>query len=273
MELGAVVILVLFGIIGGFLSGLLGVGGGIIFIPIIAYFLEAAGIGGEESVRYLLANSFGTIFFAGLVSTWKQYKIKSFYPRQILITGVAAMVTSTIVSYLITSKDWYSREAFNMLFLALLLFTVTRFIRSKMTESVAVESTTSKKFLLTGLLTGIITSLSGLGGGIVMIPLFNKYIKLDMRSASAISIGVIPLILIPVLITYLLKTPDVAFAQSQIGYLIPSLFLPMVAGLVFAAPIGVASAQKISDKLLQIIFAGLVIIVIINTIVKLIHIS
>ncbi|MBR9861239.1 sulfite exporter TauE/SafE family protein [bacterium] len=270
MEITQIVILILFGVIGGYLSGLLGVGGGIIFIPIISYFLEDAGLGEEEYVRYLLANSFATIFFAGLVSTWKQYRMKSFYPKQILYTAATAMVSSAIMTWLIARVDWYNQKAFYILFLALLVFTVFRFIKKTSQDFIEVKDTQPKKYLITGFLTGLVTALSGLGGGIVMIPLFSQYIKLDMKSSSAISIGVIPLILVPILYTYLSSTPTTTFGPGQLGYIIPGMFFPMVAGLVFAAPLGVATAQKISNKLLQIIFAVLVIIVIINTIFNLV---
>lgn len=272
MEIGIIIILVLCGVIGGFLSGLLGVGGGIIFIPIITFFLHQTGsdLEGEEFVRYLLANSFATIFFAGVISTWKQYKLQSFYPKQIIFTALTAMVSSAIVTYLIAAANWYSKSAFNIIFLALLVFTVLRFIVKKTTEHIEVQEAPLNKFLITGFLTGIVTALSGLGGGIVMIPLFSQYIRLDMKSASAISIGVIPLILIPILTTYLVKEPVYTFGEGQFGYIIPGLFIPMVAGLVFAAPMGVATAQKVSNKLLQFIFAALVIIVIINTIINLV---
>lgn len=269
MEVTAVVILMLFGMTGGFLSGLLGVGGGIIFIPIISYYLKQAGLEDDEFVRYLLANSFATIFFAGLISTYKQYRIQQFYPKQILLTASFAMLTSAAVTYLITSESWYSKRTFGIIFLILLLFTVFRILLKKPKAQYEVAQTPKHKYLITGFLTGIITALSGLGGGVVMIPLFNQYIKIDMKSSSAISIGVIPLILIPVLATYLFSTPVQNVAESQIGYVLPLLFFPMVAGLLFAAPLGVATAQKISDKLLKIIFACLVILVIINTIINL----
>ncbi|MFY0644911.1 MAG: sulfite exporter TauE/SafE family protein [Bacteroidia bacterium] len=270
MEATSFIILIFFGMLGGFLSGLLGVGGGIIFIPIISFFIRPFDLEAQEYVRYLLANSFATIFFAGVISTYKQYRIQQFYPKQILITASLAVVSSTVVTYLITAQSWYSKRAFSIVFLALLVFTVFRFVYKKPSHTNKVKETPSIKYLITGFLTGIVTSLSGLGGGVIMIPLFNQYIKIDMKSSSAISIGVIPLILIPVLVTYLISSPLQLVQETQMGYILPELFLPMVAGLLFAAPIGVASAQKTSDKVLKIIFASLVIIVIINTIVSIV---
>ena len=269
MEITALLILFLFGVFGGFLSGLLGVGGGIIFIPIISYYLRQLGLEGDELVKYILANSFATIFFAGLISTYKQYRIRQFYPKQIGLTAALAMITGTLVSYGITSGDWYNKRAFSVIFLALLIFSVFRILLKRPEQAIDVASSPKHKYLITGALTGIVTALSGLGGGVVMIPLFNQYIKIDMKSASAISIGVIPLILIPVLATYIMATPLNPIMQDQLGYVLPSVFFPMVAGLLFAAPIGVATAQRSSDKVLKFIFASLVIIVIINTLVTL----
>lgn len=269
MEFSALVILVLFGVFGGFLSGLLGVGGGIIFIPIISFYLRQQGLEGEELVKYILANSFATIFFAGLISTYKQYRIRQFFPKQIGLTAVLAMLSGTAVSYGITTGDWYNKRAFSIIFLALLIFSVLRILLKKPEQSIEVKSSPSHKYLITGALTGVVTALSGLGGGVIMIPLFNQYIKIDMKSASAISIGVIPLILVPVLATYIIATPISWMSEDQLGYVLPSMFLPMVAGLLFAAPLGVATAQKASDKVLKFIFASLVIIVIINTLVTL----
>ncbi|NNJ55985.1 MAG: sulfite exporter TauE/SafE family protein [Bacteroidia bacterium] len=270
MEFTSILILFFFGLIGGFLSGLLGVGGGIIFVPIVTFFLKQLGIDGEELVKYVLANSFGTIFFAGVISTYKQKKFSSFYPKQIFLTASLAMITSFVVSYLITNQNWYSKRAFGILFLSLLVLTLIRFVIMKKGESIEVKDTKSYKYLITGFFTGIITALSGLGGGVVMIPLFTQYVKLNIKVAAAISIGSIPLIILPVLINYGIALPVEYINELQVGYILPHLIFPMVAGLVFAAPFGVAIAQKSSDKLLKIIFASLIVIVIFNTIGNLI---
>jgi uncharacterized membrane protein YfcA len=270
VEITSLLILFFFGLVGGFLSGLLGVGGGIIFVPILTYFLKQLGVDGEELVKYVLANSFATIFFAGVISTYKQKKFSAFYPKQIGLTASLAIVTSTAVSYLIATQNWYSKKAFGILFIGLLVFTVIRFTLMKSNDSVEVEKAPWYKFTITGFFTGIVTALSGLGGGVIMIPLFTQYVKLNIKTASAISIGAIPVIITPVLINYGAVQPQHIWSDWQIGYLLPNLFFPMVAGLLFAAPFGVGVAQKSSDKLLKIIFASLILIVIFNTIGNLI---
>ncbi len=270
MELTHILILFVFGILGGFLSGLLGVGGGIIFVPILTFYLKQEGLDNEELVKYVLANSFATIFFAGIISTFKQSKYASFYPRQILLTASLAMISSFTLSHLIANNSWYSKRAFGVIFLFLLVVALLRFVFVKDHTDTDIKDTKSYKFLLTGLVTGVVTALSGLGGGVVMIPLLSQYVNLNIKVASAVSIGAIPLIILPVLFNYGSIQPLQLINSAQIGYLLPHMFFPMIAGLLFAAPIGVATAQKTSDKYLKIIFATLIIIVIFNTIGNLI---
>ena len=56
-------LLIAAGAIGGFMSGLIGVGGGIIFVPILTYFLSRLGYADEVLVKAVLANSLFAIIF------------------------------------------------------------------------------------------------------------------------------------------------------------------------------------------------------------------
>jgi uncharacterized membrane protein YfcA len=264
MDYEIVLFLIGSGLVGGFLSGLLGVGGGIIFVPVIGFALKFYNIEGEEFVRFILANSFAVIFFAGLVSTYKNYKLGTLAPKAILYTSSTALITGVLITYLITNKTWYTPIYFKILFMALLIYTLISFLVKKQNADV-LEAATIKpvKFLNVGIFTGVVTALSGLGGGIIMIPAFRNGLKLDMKTAAGISIGVIPIMLIPMMITYISGSPTEAVYHW--GYLIPKIFLPIAFGMFFASPLGVNYSKKLSDKTLQLIFSILVVVILINT--------
>ena len=60
----AIIYIFLLGSIGGFLSGFLGVGGGIVYVPILDYFLTKLGFTDGDLVNAILANSLFTIIFS-----------------------------------------------------------------------------------------------------------------------------------------------------------------------------------------------------------------
>jgi len=265
VEVSVIVLLVVFGVLGGFISGLLGVGGGIVFVPVLSSVLLSIGLDDPDLAKYILANSFAATFFAGAISSYKQYKMNSFYPKQILLTAMLAIPTSLGISYLIAHGTWYNKESFSIFFIVLLVFMLIRFIMSRKQIEEGDTSIKVYKFPITGALTGIISALSGLGGGVIMVPLFTQFAKLNIQKAAAISIGVIPPLMVPMIIYYSTLSPSQTFSTYQIGYLIPEVFLPLVAGLLFTAPAGVSVGKKVPSKYLKIIFALLIIIVIIKT--------
>ncbi len=265
MDYTLILLLLVFGALGGFLSGLLGVGGGIIFVPILSSVLSTIGFEDPELAKYILANSFAGTFFAGAISTRKQYKLNQFYPKEILITAATAIPASLLISYAIANGSWYNQRGFNLFFIALLLLTLVRFLWVKTTVKNIEPQTSFWKLMATGSFTGIIAGLSGLGGGVIMIPLFTQFIKINIKKAAAISIGVIPTMMIPLLFMYGSSDAPESHLQGQIGYLLPTVFLPLVAGLLFAAPMGVSVGQKASSKYLRIIFSILIFVIILKT--------
>ena len=255
----------LLGSIGGFLSGFLGVGGGIIYIPILNFYLSKMGLQGDDLVKGLLANSLFTIIFSGSISTYKQYKAGNFFPKQILETSLPGVVSVLITTYLIRNGSWYSYTVFNYVFASMLLLIALRMFSKSKSQIGEEKDATKMQYRITGFITGIVTAMSGLGGGVVMTPVFTDVFKQNIKKASSISNGVIPIFAIVVGIYNLSGVPVSKIHDWQIGYIVFPVVLPMILSAMVFAPIGVNISHKTSQKIIRIVFATFVSLVFIKT--------
>lgn len=274
LELTDVFLLIIIGSIGGFLSGMLGVGGGVIFVPVIDFILSSAGVNEDIAVNIILANSIATIAFTGTISSIKQVRMGNFYPKQILYTALPGVITSLGLSYAISQIHFYSKDKFNIFFISILVLLLVRmFWRNKTVASNEKQPKGIKiiAFTLTGLFTGLVTALSGLGGGIVMIPVFTNFLKLNIKIATSISTGVITVLVFPLIVYYLFTPVELPIAVVwKTGHLIWSVILPLALGSFFLAPLGVKTSQKMDSAKIKIVFAFFVMAVLARMIVSMV---
>lgn len=260
------IILFLFGSFGGFMSGYLGVGGGIIYVPVLDYFLSKY-FHDTELVKAVLANSLFVIMFSAAVASYKQYKLGNLFFKEILQTLLPGIVSVIVLQTLINKGTWYSRDVFLYFFLSMLLFVVFKMFLSK-PKAIIAESTKADnyKYNITGAFAGIVTAMSGLGGGVIMTPVFTEWMKLDIKKASAISTGVILGFAIVIGILNLNAVPQNYVNNFQFGYILLPIALPLIIGTFLFAQMGVKTAQKSKSQTIRIIFASFASIVLLKVI-------
>jgi len=258
------VVFLLFGFAGGFLGSMLGVGGGIIFVPLFTHFLRQAGVEGNVLVKCVLANSMLTIVFTGLAASYNQYKQGTYYPKPVLFTASAGVVSSLLTTYFISLGSWYNKEKFSIVFLTLLVaVTLRTFIkRNSSSYSNDLDKVGFKKLSAIGFGTGIVTALSGLGGGIIMVPAFSSILKIDIKKAISVSTGVIPIAALPLTIFYIVKSPSLFPSHIfNIGHIVPQFIVPLGIGITLAAKRGVKLGHKLSEMQLKLLMLLLIAIV------------
>jgi len=246
--------LVLSGLLGGFLAGLLGVGGGVIFVFVLSIYFHATGVSDDEIPRYIISNSIFATFFAGLSSSVRNIRAGNFYAKEVLLTAIPGAIISVVIAWSITAYSWYSKQHFTIFFAFLILFFFYRLLRKKVSDTDK-EIPRTFGFSLIGLLSGLVSSLSGLGGGVVMIPMIKELTNMKIQKAASISLGVIPVFAMSMSIFYLLTIPGVSQNAYTVGYIDLQAALPLAAGVIIAAPFGVKFAQKLSQRVIKVMFA------------------
>jgi uncharacterized membrane protein YfcA len=147
----------------------------------------------------------------------------------------------------------------------MLLFIAIRMFMAKSSTPINTANASAIGYSITGFIAGIITALSGLGGGVVMTPVFTDVLKQDIKKASSISNGVIPFFAIAVGFLNLTSVPNHLASEWQIGYIVFPVVLPMIVAALLFAPMGVMASQKASANVIRITFATFVSLVFIKT--------
>jgi uncharacterized membrane protein YfcA len=264
-------LLFLAGLIGGLVSGLLGVGGGIIYIVILPIALNYIGIPNQEIAQFTIANSLLGTFFAAGFATFNHIKHKEFYPKPILIISVGAVVTAILSLYFIVNTPFYSKEVFNIvvIFLLLTMLISTIWNAKKQLKFIEKEKKVRRFFAATGVTAGFTASLTGLGGGIIIIPFLNQGLKMGVKKAKSISLGVITITSLAMVIFNLLETPMMPINVNHSGYILFQVTLPLIIGTLITANIGVKLSRKLKASTVSYLFSFFILLVIIKKLTEL----
>jgi uncharacterized membrane protein YfcA len=153
---------------------------------------------------------------------------------------------------------------FDYVFGVMLLLILLKMLLTK-SKSLRIDQRISNwKYQVIGFFAGIITAMSGLGGGVVMTPVFTDVLGLDIKKASSVSNGVIPMFAITMGIYNLWAQPNIRVSEWQVGYIILPLVLPLIIEALAFAPIGVRVSQNSKATNQRLLIGVFVTIVFVN---------
>lgn len=155
--------LVIIGLVAGFLSGMFGVGGGILVVPALIYLVlhESKLASGTSLLAILPVSVVGVISYAigGHVDVWLA-----------LILAAGSILGAPLGVRLLAR---ISRTALTLAFIAFLLIViVSLFLVIPSRDSVvAIDWLSGLGLFVLGFVTGILSGLLGIGGGVVIVPM------------------------------------------------------------------------------------------------------
>ena len=262
--------LFLSGIAGGILAGLLGIGGGIIYVMILPYVFIRFGASSGQLVPLTIANSIFGIIFASLAASITHIKSREFYPSESFLVGIPGAVASVITLKIVVKSTWYTPTVFNAFLILFLTYMLISSIRKTSTANKGSGRSHSLKLGLTGLSGGSLSALTGLGGGSVVVPLLISWLRMDIKKAKSISLVMIFIISLSLTLFNLFDQSYEPIADLQTGLIVFKAALPLTAGVLIGSPFGVKIGQRLSSRRLTIIFGIFLLIVIVDKSIQLI---
>jgi len=239
------------GAFAGLLSGLLGIGGGIIVVPSLVWIYEAQGMPYPVLMHFAAGTSLASMVVTTTVSFLAHRKrgvdVWPIFHRMIIFVAmgvvVGAMFANLIHSHILT-------VVFGILILVIALRTL--FVH-EVPEHHALPGPVgmgSISFIIGGK-----SGLLGIGGGVLTIP-FLRYCNVPLRQAVGVStLCSLTIAMVGTLSLMITGQGEPGAPQWTTGY----VYWPAVLGIILLsplfAPIGVALSHRLPVKVLQRIFA------------------
>jgi len=261
LDAGQLLLLTGAGLVGGVIAGLAGVGGGIVFAPVLFFFLQSTGIPADLLAPMTIATSLLCTLLASSMSALQHSRRRVVSWKIAIQVGALSAVAMYLILTAVTTKPWYDRSAFQGVFGGLLVVVAIRMWYGREDDDVgSLPAGTVRPGIGTfagiGSAAGAIAGLAGVGGGIIMVPAFRQLLKMSMRDAIGTSSGAIVVISFIGLLGYIVAGHGIVDMPGALGYVNSFAGLAVAVPGIVGARIGAMLAHRLQKRFLQIFFAA-----------------
>lgn len=249
---GLVTIFAATGAVAGGVAGLFGIGGGVIMVPVLSTAFMMFGVPHDQSVHVAVATSLAAIIPTSLISYRNHsrhgavdYEVLQRWAPFLVLGGISGGITATLVpAHVLGVMFALSCGFFSFQFW---------FNRRAVGEGKSPVSRKTQCFF--AFLIGQASSMIGIGGGVFGVMLMSAMRRSIHRSvATASAVGF--LVAVPGTIIHMIgAAPGFTVPFGTIGMIHPVALLLMVPTAMAVTPLGVRLAHKLHARILQRIFA------------------
>jgi len=245
----------------GFLAGLLGIGGGLVIVPVLSsILLHFAILPPEQVVITAIATSLASILFTSTSSAIAHHKNGN-VPWNLapsVMTGVAlgALISGFMAALL-------PGNVVRLVFaVSVVLIALKMFYSSTKSDSATIRQMPNKGLLtFFTTITGGLSAMIGIGGGALLVPLLT-FFSLDMKKAIGCASACGIVIALFGSIGYISSgSAHFALEDGFAGF----VYLPALLGIVctswFTAPLGAKATHTLPVPLIKKIFAVLLLVI------------
>jgi hypothetical protein len=247
MDATFIAFLALVGAVVGFLSGLLGIGGGIVMFPLLLYVPPLLGFSGID-VKSITGLTMVQGFFSALAAMF-YYNKNALVNKTLVLTLGFSLFLSSLIGALVSKKipDGPLLMVFATLALiaAAMMLIPRSYHQDELTEEhVVFQKTTA---IVIGIVLGFSIGLVGQGGAFILIPTMLYVLKIPLRVAlgSTLAIGLFS------------SSAGLVgkMATSQVPFL---MALPLLVGAIPAARFGSIVGKRTNTQFLRWLLAAII---------------
>jgi len=239
----------------GFLAGLLGIGGGMTLVPILATLFSAQALAPDYSVHLALGTGMASVMFTSSASVREHHRLGA-VDWHIVTRLAPGMVVGTLLATL--ASGLISQRALALSFAVIVYAGAVQMLLGKRPAAARGLPGTAA-MVAVGVAIGIVCGLVSAGGAFMTVP-FMLFCGVRMHTAIGTGAAVgIPVAVIGTAGFIASGWRAAGLPEHALGF----VFLPALAALVIAsmvtAPFGARLAHRLPVTTLKRIFAGLLI--------------
>ncbi|MCG8379663.1 MAG: sulfite exporter TauE/SafE family protein [Proteobacteria bacterium] len=245
------------GVFAGLIGGMLGLGGGIVIVPILHYLFTQQDFPTMTLMHVAVTTSLATIIITSISATYTHHRKKAvlwsvvfrFAPGILVGAGLGAILADSLSSDLL-------RITFGIFEI---LVAIQIAFELKPEAKMSLPGT--KGLAGSGIGIGLCSTLLGIGGGTLTVP-FLLWCNVHIRNAVAISSACgFPIALAGTTAMIIAGWNEIDLPKNSFGYLYWPAALIIVAVTVIFAPLGARLAHYLPVKTLKRLFAVILVIV------------
>jgi uncharacterized membrane protein YfcA len=245
------------GIVAGFLGGLLGVGGGIVIVPVLEFALQFAGVPAEQRMHVAVATSLATIIPTS-ISSARAHQRRGALDRDIARAWGPGMLVGALIGSVIATRApvFVLTSIFGVVALAVAIKMALPLDHLRWRDRPPGGPAGS---LLAGAI-GTVSAMMGIGSGTIAVPTMTLLgTPIHRAVGTAAFFGL--LVSVPGTFGYLLARPEPPVPGLAVG-LVSLIGVALIApGSLLTAPLGARAAHALTPRMLSLAFGAFLLIV------------
>lgn len=246
------------GIVAGVLAGLLGVGGGIVIVPVLDTALGLYGVDSEIRMHIAVATSLACIILTSISSSRAHHAKGSVDFSLVKVWGPAVFVGSLIGSF---AASYVDSQVLSGIFGIVAFIVALKMLLPMDDVNISQDVPRGIVAPVPPVVIGGLSSMMGIGGGTLSVPvltLMNQPIHKAVGTAAIFGL----LISLPGALGYVISgIGDPRLPAGSFGYVNLIGFALISPITVLFAPIGAKIAHKLDKRKLSMLFGGFLLIV------------